>query len=286
MSDYEEPISNEEKASIAVDFINHAPPGEVEDVLRDVRVLLNDDHAFQEVLASTLSKYRQVQFHPAESDGVSTLITPHGLMDNGKFIDPASSKSFRFDFLRKIIDQVEVEEPSCSGDCEAYRQALQGTVEKYVKEYFPAGVIAVYGKQEGSGMLLTACIEDHKFSPSNFWNGKWRSEWKIEIKDGQAEITGVLKTQVHYYEDGNVQLVSQKECKDSIKANDENQVAEDVAKMIAKCEVEYQTAVFENYKVMSYTTFKALRRQLPVTRTKIDWNKILGYQIGKEIGGK
>merc|ERR1739838_1177118 len=102
-------------------------------------------------------------------------------------------KSFRFDFLRKIIDQVEVEEPSCSGDCEAYRQALQGTVEKYVKEYFPAGVIAVYGKQEGSGMLLTACIEDHKFSPPNFWNGKWRSEWKIRLKMGKLRSLAFLR---------------------------------------------------------------------------------------------
>lgn len=38
----------------------------------------------------------------------------------------------------------------------------------------------------------------------------------MTVNSGSVEIRGVLKAQVHYYEDGNVQLVSSKDIKETL----------------------------------------------------------------------
>lgn len=92
-----------------------------------------------------------------------------------------------------------------------------------------------------------------------------------------------MKVQVHYYEDGNVQLLSNKPIEESIQITSPAESAAKIVDLIKKSETSYQVAINENYSSMSGSTFKALRRNLPMTQTLIDWHKLHGFQVGKDI---
>lgn len=50
-------------------------------------------------------------------------------------------------------------------------------------------------------------------------------------------------------------------------------------------ENKYQEEINKGFNNLSEGAFKGLRRQLPITRQKIEWDKIAGYRLGQDIGG-
>ncbi|VDN81446.1 unnamed protein product [Brugia pahangi] len=294
-------ISGNDSIRIVSNFLLHSPPGEFNEVFNDVRMLLNNDNLLKDGCAVIFAQYNKEQFIPVKLESVDrqvphtlvyeignlTLITPFNEMPNGRFYDPRSRNSFKYEHLRKEATDIQIENAN-DGSSETWRKAVQEEADKYIDSHYEETGIAAVFVNNGS---LTLCIESHRYQPKNFWNGRWRSQWTIPIADGkneQCEIKGIIKVHVHYYEDGNVQLVSTKETSAKITYTaDFAQTAKDVFRIIWDEESKYQASSFdavqENYQQMSATTFKALRRQLPVTGVKFDWNNTHAYRISKDL---
>jgi len=133
--------------------------------------------------------------------------------------------------------------------------------------------------------VFTIQITANRYNPSNFWSGKWRSEYEINL--GSRFMRGKIAVNVHYYEQGNVQLAANREVSMSlpptILQSSPTPSAAKVLALIESEEGEYQTSLTETYRDMSEKTYKSLRRALPMTRSKMDWDKVLGYKLGAEL---
>jgi capping protein alpha len=120
----------------------------------------------------------------------------------------------------------------------------------------------------------------NKYSPTNYWNGRWRSSYFYSPSSGG--LTGTIKVDVHYYEDGNVRLLTKKDVSLNVSAGAS---ASEIVRQIATAEKKYQEDLNKAFGSLSEGAFKSLRRQLPITRQKIEWEKISGYRLGQDIGG-
>lgn len=58
-----------------------------------------------------------------------------------------------------------------------------------------------------------------------------------------------------------------------------------IVREISTAEKKYQEEVNRAFTGLSEGAFKSLRRQLPVTRQKIEWEKVTTYRLGQDIGG-
>jgi len=90
-----------------------------------------------------------------------------------------------------------------------------------------------------------------------------------------------MKVDVHYYEDGNVRLLTNKPVSLSLSSSS----ASTTVREIAIAEKKYQEELNKGFGNLSEGAFKGLRRQLPITRQKVEWDKIAGYRLGQDIGG-
>ncbi|OBZ68734.1 F-actin-capping protein subunit alpha [Grifola frondosa] len=235
-------------------FLLQSPPGEINDVLNDVRNIISDDDSLQTGVLPALREYNLAQFITADVPGHQHQETSDA-------------------------EHVEPDEES-----EAFRSALETASLSYLSAHYHDGVTSIF-PSPGSSTSFIVQIVANKYNPSNFWSGRWRSEYVIDLDAKQ--IQGKIFLSVHYYEQGNVQLstshIISLALPPAITAPGGASSASKVLALIEAEEGKYQASLNDVYAEMGEKTFKGLRRALPMTRSKLDWDKVLGYKLGAEL---
>lgn len=119
----------------------------------------------------------------------------------------------------------------------------------------------------------------HKYSPNNYWTGRWRSTYSLDQVTGVLE--GTAQVNIHYYEQGNVQLSTTFKSTSTLGATPS---PEAVIASIKSSESAFQRQLGETYSELADASFRGLRRALPKTRSKLDWDRAVGYKLGRELG--
>ncbi|PHH51583.1 F-actin-capping protein subunit alpha [Ceratocystis fimbriata CBS 114723] len=273
---------------IVSDFVEGAPPGEA---------LTLETPDVVSKLAPAFQKYNEEQFTSVKLPGgsQSVIISPFNSLGDNSYYDIESSVSFDFDHAQQTASNVKSYMAESSNiDLIADRKykvaqnhvtnIIDGSnstiksLKAYVNEHFPKAFFGAYPAENDSKVAVM--IVSSKYSPNNFWSGRWRSHYLFDPVTKTLE--GWIKVDVHYYEDGNVRLLTNKTISN---ASVVSGTGAGLAKEISGVEKKYQEELNRGFTGLSEGAFKGLRRQLPVTRQKIEWDKVTSYRLGQDIGG-
>ncbi|KAL8832377.1 MAG: hypothetical protein Q9191_000296 [Dirinaria sp. TL-2023a] len=300
-------------AAAVAAFIDGAPPGELADVVADIKALTASDPKILESAQPAFRKYNEEQLATVKLPGSSqnygwdllnkwrekVLVSSYNSLDGSRYYDVESQSVFAFNHTTQVgrnsLKHTEcwsgltgsqaasaVQSHSLESRHTDLIKSLLKTLSIHAREHFPASTYSVFPSSADDSTLAILLVAN-KYSPSNFWNGRWRSIYTFD--PSSSSLSGTIKVDVHYYEDGNVRLTTSKPVANVSIASSSGSLAVEVMKQVAAVEKRYQEELNRGFAALSENSFKSLRRQLPVTRQKVEWEKVGGYRLGQDIGG-
>jgi len=209
--------------------------------------------------------------------GEKVLLTCHGELPDGSFFDPGSKQAMSVDHVKSTCTGVSPAPAAIVQSLEAvaqYRDPIDAAMRSYVEETIPGGTLTTYGSSsDANGMEIFCCVASLNSDLGNYVAGRWWAEWTLTARVGGSvgKLVGDIKCNVHYFEDGNVQLTDGSHFEAELPLTGD--VGAAFAKKVSGFEQEFLAKFEDIYQTLSEQVIQSLRRRLPITRTKFDWEK-------------
>lgn len=287
----EDELSDKEKLKIANNFVFNSPPGQTQKVVDDVRALLGPNLLSKSVVQQMGLRVNREQFLAVEVPDCRrfVLVTPTGELASGNFLDPEGRQELIIDQAAQTCSGArplspEALEEWCSDKTEATRKSIHEAMQSYAAESLPGATVTTYGRAVSGRGQYTCCLGSCKANLGNFWGGLWRAQWQLQPdQSGQSgTLVGTVTCNVHYFEEGNVQLHDTGKFQKEISF--QGDVGAAFAKQVRECESEWMMAMEDIYQTMSASVINALRRRLPMTKVKFNWDNMASvHKLATEL---
>jgi len=227
-----------------------------------------------------MADYNKRRFVICQNDNTKVICCPQGEVGPNKFLNPDKKLICEIDPIKqKIVAETDGSGVVTGGDIETYRSAIGKQLKEYLTNYYEdgttnpnstsRGVGVVYASPQGQIAIIVAFTN---LNINNYWTGGWQSEWTFNVSDKKTTpMEGRIRLNVHYYEDGNVQLNSTFSEKGEVDVSDVETTAKAVINTVQTLETDFQQRLEKFYVQMHDSTFKNMRRFLPKVGKKLDW---------------
>ncbi|CAD8062482.1 unnamed protein product [Paramecium sonneborni] len=273
MNQGEEEITQVQQYEKVVKYIvKNTPFGQANLVIKDLCKIIGNINPQDPIMLQALKDHNEE--HLALFKGQSTQILTSVLNSQEDFyVDQKNNETIQVDHEKlEIISRSQVELPS-EPDLNQLRDALEQQLNLYLSQQFNEKICGAYVMYQGDASDFTFYlgITAKTINLPNFFCGSWISTWEFT----RTQLKGDLKVQAHYYEDGNVQLKNVNTFSEGINVDlsAASESAKQIVHTISKLENKHLTGMDNLYNSMPDIFFKAMRRPLPITGTKMNWNE-------------
>lgn len=281
-----EQATPEQKLNIANYFIQQSPINEVKFVVEDVAKLINDDKVFNPSAKSALlAEYNVAQMvhaeDPEKPERMLLVCAPSKVSDT-EFADPDTGRVLTFDHIAKKFTGVSDKKPAAT-KFDDQRKLISDAVGKYVSDCYKANkcVAGVYSSDNGD---ITVCLSSINTNLNAFWTGNWRITHTINVSSiSKVKMTSTYKINVHYFEDGNVQLHDDQTKDTEVDLAKDGNLGKVIVGAMSNQESNFQEQLEEVYIKMHHQTFNQMRRVLPLSKQLFNW-QASGHSVADALG--
>ena len=250
---------------IAKFIIDKTPIGLLDSSIKNLKVLLKEETMNNPEILKEIKNYKENHLYPIAIQNVKNKVIISSVnKDSDEFYyDQGQKVRFKLNAKCQVEKLEEYESKSET------RKKIEKKVIEYVNTYYnkETTYYNVYFDSLLDKIHVLICGQN--INEKNFWSGEWLSIWELDLND--KKVTGEIKVNTIYYEDGNMQFNFKKNYETINKGKDDESIADDLIRFIEKNENEIQKNMVKTNANSNEEFIQSLRKSVSLIGNNMNW---------------